>query len=299
MDDQVEFDINGALKRYLSDPATISTPEADASLVECEIDPDSLTPQLVDRVLNSIVDAVAESPDAISSSSSLDSLQFLLKCAPISLISEQHYSSEPDSELFILSRSTSLISANALSKILDLVVSGLSGEADLIHADLEVDEQDAVQHHKRLLEIYGFLLQWSIAAIETKVAETPAASTARGRGGSKSAKAKSTANDGTWDPSSQLQIALDILCKVLKLKMSSIFLTTSERDTFIGLVTRPIYLILENEQRAKSTVIRMHAFKVLCIAIKHHGHGFGTSPNGHDRPRLNLLKIIKQGRRHQ
>ena len=92
----MEFDINGALKRYLSGPATIPTPEAEASLVECEIDPDALTPQLVDRVLDSIVDAVAESPGAISNGSSFDSLQFLLKCAPTSLIPEQHDRSEPD-----------------------------------------------------------------------------------------------------------------------------------------------------------------------------------------------------------
>jgi condensin complex subunit 1 len=68
------------------------------------------------------------------------------------------------------------------------------------------------------------------------------------------------------------------MCKVLKLKLSKIFLTTSERDTFIGLLTRPVYLILESEQRVKSTPIRMHSFKVLCIAVKHHGHGYGMIP---------------------
>lgn len=52
-------------------------------------------------------------------------------------------------------------------------------------------------------------------------------------------------------------------------------MTTSDRDTFINLFTRAIYLILESEQRVKSLAIRMHAFKVLCIAVKHHGHAFG------------------------
>jgi condensin complex subunit 1 len=65
------------------------------------------------------------------------------------------------------------------------------------------------------------------------------------------------------------------MCKVLKLKLSKIFLTTSERDTFISLFTRPVYMVLESEQRVKNTSIRMHAFKVLCIAVKHHGHGYG------------------------
>ena len=65
------------------------------------------------------------------------------------------------------------------------------------------------------------------------------------------------------------------MCKVLKLKLARIFVTTSERDTFVSLFTRPVYLVLESEQRVKSTAIRMHAFKVLCIAVKHHGHAFG------------------------
>lgn len=271
----VNFDINDALKHYMSDPATINTPEADSSLVDCENEPESLTNALVNSVLNPIVDSVAENPDSIARSSTFDSLQFLLKCAPTSLSSTQNFPTVPDSELFQLSRSTSVLPTHALSKIFDLVVSGLSTEADIINNDLETDEQDLIAHHKQLLEIFGFLLQWTIAAVETKAAEksttTPAA---RGRG--KGAKSKaSAAKDGHWDSSGQLQIALDTMCKVLKLKLAKIFLTTSERDTFIGLFTRPVYMVLENEQRVKNTTIRMHAFKVLCIAVKHHGHGYG------------------------
>ena len=80
---------------------------------------------------------------------------------------------------------------------------------------------------------------------------------------------------GSWDSAAQLQSALDVMSKVLKLKLGKIFLTTSERDTFIGLLTRPVYMVLESEQRVKNTAIKMHAFKVLCIAVKHHGHGYG------------------------
>lgn len=276
--DTLNFDINDALKYYLSDPTTITTPEADSNLVDCENDPDALTNALVNSVLNPIVDSVAESPDAITRSSSFDSLQFLLKCAPTSLRSQQNYPSEPDSELFKLSRSSSILPAHALSKILDLVVSGLSSEADIIHNDHETDEQDVVAHHKQLLEAFGFLLQWAIAVVETKAAEKPATAPV-GRGRAKATKSKTATKDASWDSSAQLQTALDIMCKVLKLKLSKIFLTTSERDTFISLFTRPVYMILESEQRVKSTAIRMHAFKVLCIAVKHHGHAYGMFLN--------------------
>ncbi|KAL6721200.1 condensin complex non-SMC subunit Cnd1 [Lecanora helva] len=276
MTDQVDFDINDALKYYLSDPAAIATPEADSALQDCENDPESLTSGLVNGVLNPIVDSIANNPEALSQSSCFDSLQFLLKCAPISIASQQNFPFEPDSELFKLSRSNSLLPAHTLSKIFDLIVSGLSAEADAVNNELEAEDQDASHNQKRLLEMYAFLLQWSIAAVEVKAAEKSSSAPARGRGGGKTAKSKGAAKESTWDSSTQLQVALDTMCKVLKLKLGKIFVTTSGRDTFVGLFTRPVYLILESEQRIKSTALRMHAFKVLCIAVKHHGHAFGA-----------------------
>ncbi|KZF21813.1 condensin complex component cnd1 [Xylona heveae TC161] len=252
MDDRVEFDINESLKYYLSDPASVPTPGAHSTLVDCENDPESLTNSLINSALNPIVDSVAEDPEAITRSSSFDTLQFLLK-------------------------SVSILPTHALSKVFDLVVSALSAEADIIQNDLESDEQDLIQHHKRLLEMYGFLLQWTVSAVETKAAEKPAAApVARGRGAGKSAKSRTSTKDAAWDPSTQLQTALDIMCKVLKLKLAKLFMTTSERDTFVSLFTRSVYLILESEARVKNTSIRMHTFKVLCIAVKHHGHAFGA-----------------------
>ncbi|KAK7757544.1 condensin complex non-SMC subunit Cnd1 [Diatrype stigma] len=253
--DSINFDINDALKHYMSDPASISTPEADGALVDCETDPEALSNiALINQVLNPIVDAVAENPDAITRSSYFDSLQFLLKY-------------------------TQFLPTHALSKIFDLIMSGLAAESDAINHDLEnPEEQEMISHHKSLLEIYGFLLQWTIACVETKAAEkssTAPVSRARGRGGkAKTAAAKD--KDGSWDSAAQLQTALDVMSKVMKLKLAKIFLTTSERDTFIGLLTRPVYMVLESEQRVKNTAIRMHAFKVLCIAVKHHGHGYAS-----------------------
>ncbi|KAJ5537941.1 hypothetical protein N7494_007420 [Penicillium frequentans] len=248
MEDRIQFDINESLKYYLSDPSSLPTPEADPELLDCESDPDQLSPALIDNVLNPIVDAVAENPEALTRPLIYDSLQYLLKY-------------------------TTFVPVKSLSKLLDLIVSGLSVEADIIHGDLESDEQDAIQHHKQLLEMYGFLLQWALSAVEVKAAEKPAESAPARRGGPKS---KKSAKDGHWDWTPQIQISMETMCKVMKLKLGRIFLTTSDRDTFINLFTRTIYLILESEQRVKSMAIRMHAFKVLCIAVKHHGHAFGA-----------------------
>jgi condensin complex subunit 1 len=185
------------------------------------------------------------------------------------------FPNEPDSELFRLCRFSSYLPTHSVSKILDVIVSGLSTEAEIISNDFESEEQDAVQHHKQLLEMYGFLLQWTVSVVEAKAAEKPTTTVARGRGVGKGAKSKASTKEGTWDSAAQLQGALDTMCKVLKVKLNKVFLTTSERDAFVGLFTRTVYLIFESEQRTKSTAIRMHAFKVLCIAVKHHGHAYG------------------------
>ncbi|KAK5188175.1 condensin complex non-SMC subunit Cnd1, partial [Cryomyces antarcticus] len=179
MESHVDFDLNESLKHYQDDPSAIATPEADSALVDCENDPEALTSAVINSVLNPIVDSVAENPDAIVRSSNFDTLQFLLK-------------------------SPSLLPPNALSKILDLVVSGLAAEADVVHNDLEADEQESVQHHKQPLEMFAFLLQWTMAAVETKAAEKPASAPAARGKGAKSAKSKTGANkDGSWDSSMQ------------------------------------------------------------------------------------------------
>lgn len=279
MDDRSDFDINDALKHYLSDPATIATPEANGALVDCENDPESLTVGLINGVLNPIVDEIAENPDALTRSSTFDSLQFLLKCALNFLEPQRIHLVEPNSELFKLSRSVSVLPTHSLSKIFDLLVSGLLTEADVVHNGFETEEQDARRQQKQVLEMYAFLLQWSVSVVEVKAAEKSTGNApVKGRGAGKGSKTKTIAKEGSWDSTGQLLTALDTMCKVLKLKLGKIFMTTSERDTFVGLFTRSVYLILENEQRIKNTALRMHAFKVLCIAVKHHGHAFGRTP---------------------
>jgi condensin complex subunit 1 len=275
MEARVDFDITEAIKLFDSDPSTIPTPEAAQALQECEDDPESLSsPGLINSELNPVVDAVAESPDAITRSSVFDTLQFMLKCVPAFPEDSKMWTTQPNSDLFKLSRQSAQIPPVTLTKILDLVVSALATQADVIHADLETEEQDAIPHHKNILEMYGFLLRWTISAIETRALEKSAsAPAARGRG--KGAKSKTgVSKDSGWDASAQLETALDRMSKVLKLKLGRIFVTTSERDTFIGLFTKPVYHILENEARVKSKVMRDHCFRVLCIAVKHHGHAY-------------------------
>lgn len=150
--------------------------------------------------------------------------------------------------------------------------SGLSNEADLANQDIENEEQETLASHKQLLERYGFLMQWSISAVEAKAAEKPATAVRKGGKGPK----KTSAKDQSEDSTAQLQTAMDVMCRAMKLKLNRIFATTSDRDTFINLLTRSVYMVMESEARMKITSVRMFCFKVLCIAIKHNGHALGA-----------------------
>ena len=274
MGNHVEFDINESLKLYLSDPVTIPTPEAASELLDCENDPDNFNSSTVDTALEPIVEALSENPDNIFRSDVLDTIQFLLKCAPVSPEAEVSRPAEHYADLFVLCRQSSLLPVSSLSKLFDLVVSGLATSADIANQDVENDEQETLLHHKQTLEIYAFLLQWTIASVETKAAEKSNA--APGRRGGKGTKSKTATKDGVWDSAGQIQAAMDTMCRVMRLKLNRIFQTTSDRDTFVNLFTRSIYLIMETEARMKITAVRMFCFKVLCVAVKHHGHGIGA-----------------------
>jgi condensin complex subunit 1 len=271
--ERIDFDINESLKLYLSDPAATPTPEAPSSLTDCENDPDNLTPAVVDGALEPVYELVTENPENILRSDVFDAIQFLLKCAPIATPPTGGRLTESRTELFSLHRQSFLLPVAALSKIFELVVSGLAAIADVAHTDIENDEQEALHQRKILLEAYAFLLQWIIASVEAKAAEKAHAAPAR-RG--KAAKTKTPAKDGAWDSAGQIQAAMDTMCRVMRLKLNRIFETTSDRDTFINLFTRSIYLIMETESRMKITAVRMFCFKVLCVAVKHHGHALGA-----------------------
>ncbi|KAL7276465.1 condensin complex non-SMC subunit Cnd1 [Rhizina undulata] len=248
-DERIQFVLNTSLKHYLDNPATVPTPEAASELLDAESEPESLSASQINRIIDPIIDAVATNPDSIARSSIFDSLQCLIKYFPA-------------------------IPVTSVGKVMDLITSGFTAEAELANQDIEADENEVLKDHRSLLEIYGFLLQWAVTALEARAADksTVTTTTARGKGKGKG-KAAITQ---TWDSSQQLEAALDAMCKVLKLKLLRIFVTTSERDTFISLFTRPVYLTLENEARVKSTPVKMRAFKVLCVAVKHHGHAFGA-----------------------
>ncbi|GLB42214.1 putative regulatory subunit of the condensin complex, a complex required for conversion of interphase chromatin into mitotic-like condense chromosomes [Lyophyllum shimeji] len=65
-------------------------------------------------------------------------------------------------------------------------------------------------------------------------------------------------------------------CKVLRLQTQRIWTTTAEREAFITCMTRPAYHVMESEQYMKSNNIKLGVYKIICLAVKHHGHSLAA-----------------------
>lgn len=227
-------------------PYSPRTPDADLVLVDCEHDPSSLSVAAANGVLNRIFDAIVEDPENVTLPENLDSIRFILIHA---------YS----------------VPTPSLDKLLELMTAGLATEAENAQADLDQDKTDSVQDHRLRLEIFAFHLQWLLNAVDERFRAAERQGPAR--------PGKKTKKDTTsWDPSPRIVAALKTMSDLLhRVKLSKIFVTTADRDTFIKLVTTPVYFLLEHEKRVKQDRnFRQHTYKVLCAAVKEHGHGYSA-----------------------
>ncbi|KIM60515.1 hypothetical protein SCLCIDRAFT_1216792 [Scleroderma citrinum Foug A] len=172
-----------------------------------------------------------------------------------------------------------------MNKLLDSIASGFSAQLDAAIRDSKEEDQQAAMSHKTPLEMYAFLLNWFTSAAdkvksggEDGLAQFQPKSR-RGRGG-KSGTSRATAKKvEEWTWADQIPATLELFAKAMKLKTHRIWMTTPERDAFITCLTRPAYHIAENEQYMKVHNIKMHVFKVICIAVKNHGHALAAQIN--------------------
>ncbi|KAF8591370.1 hypothetical protein K439DRAFT_1327448 [Ramaria rubella] len=212
-------------------------------------------------LLDGAIEATAQSSDAITDDQVFDIYRSLLK-------------------------GVNVLQSTTMSKLLDSITSGLVAEVDSTQRTLDSPDVDptALTEHKRPLEHYSFLLQWFVlAADKAAQAHGPASPVSKakrtGKGGkitSKKKAAAATDHGGAWVWEDHIPATLALISKVLRLKTHRIWTTSAERDAFINCVTRPAYHITESETYMKSNDTRLGVYKVICLAVKHHGHGFGA-----------------------
>ncbi|KAI0667334.1 non-SMC mitotic condensation complex subunit 1-domain-containing protein [Trametes maxima] len=217
-------------------------------------------PGAVSDLLDSAVDALANSSDNITNPAVFDAYRSLLKHA-------------------------AALQGAHMIKILDSLSSAYLAHLDATVRDIdEEDQQTCIAAHKMPLEMYAFLLSWFVTAAE-KVktagdddAPAPAPKARRGRGGKAAASRTTTRTKPTEDWSWQNQIppTLNLISKVLRMKSQKIWQASAEKETFINCVVRPVYYIIENEQYMKSADIRRGVYKAICLAVKHQSHALAA-----------------------
>ncbi|KAF5379043.1 hypothetical protein D9615_006036 [Tricholomella constricta] len=216
-----------------------------------------------ERLLEAAVEAVAESSDAITDPEVFDVYRSLLK----------HSKAVP---------------GPIMSKLLDSISSGLQAELEATMREIDQGDQQGYMLHKLPLELYGFLLHWFVSAVEKvkqsddddAISAPPPPKARRGRGGKAGGKAASrTASNrvsDTWTWNDQIPPTLALISKVLRLQTQRIWTTTAEREAFITCMTRPAYHVAESEQYMKSNNIKLGVYKIICLAVKHHGHSLAA-----------------------
>ncbi|KAG6829705.1 hypothetical protein H0H92_003740 [Tricholoma furcatifolium] len=215
-----------------------------------------------ERLLEAAVEAVAESSESITDPEVFDVYRSLLKHSGV-------------------------VSGLIMSKLLDSLSSGLQAELDATMRDIDQGNQQGYMSHKLPLELFGFLLLWFVSAAEKfkqpDDEDMPIAAVQKGRkgrggkaGGKASSRGGGSKKNEAWTWIDQIPATLVLINKLLRLQTQRIWTTTAEREAFITCMTRPAYRIMENEQYMKSEPIKVGVLKVICLAVKHHGHSLAA-----------------------
>ncbi|TFK73027.1 hypothetical protein BDN72DRAFT_257566 [Pluteus cervinus] len=256
MPSEGEFDLQEELQN-VQNPSDYEIPH--------EHDPSNEDPA---RLLEVAVESTAESSDTILHPEIFDIYRSLLKHIRV-------------------------LPTNLLTKLLDSICSGFQSELDGTVRDIEdgIGQDEGYARRKVALEMYGFLLAWfsgSVGMKESRDGEDgPAADIgvvpAKGkrggraaRGGRNAAGRKGAAAREGWNWADHIPQALALVSKVLRVQTQRIWTTTAERDTFVSCLVRPAYHVTESEQYMKVHEIKMAVYKVICLAVKHHGHSLAV-----------------------
>ena len=180
-----------------------------------ETDISSLDSSSIAQVIGPAVNALAHSSNSITDPDVFDAYRSLLKHA-------------------------AALQGTHMTKILDSICSAYNSEVDAALRDIDQEEQQVYMAHKMPLEMYAFLLQWFVSAAEKvkatgEDAPAPPPKPKRGRGG-KAAASRATHSRKTneeWSWQEQIPPTLQLIAKLLRLKIVRIWQTSGEKETFI------------------------------------------------------------------
>ncbi|CAI4046650.1 hypothetical protein SKDZ_12G3030 [Saccharomyces kudriavzevii ZP591] len=156
-----------------------------------------------------------------------------------------------------------------------LISSSLSNLSKDINANLSSninfpEISELIPQWKRYLEEYGYLIQVLLTFLQDELHKISSQSTNLNR------SAKNGRNDSAnvevfRRNCNQLENLLESIIKLLEINLSKIFQTTPEKDLFIGLFTRPLFVILEIEPVTKVPSVKLFIQRIIAMCVKNHG----------------------------
>ncbi|CCG81842.1 Condensin complex subunit 1 [Taphrina deformans PYCC 5710] len=197
--------------------------------------------------LNELIDSISTNPDAVLEESTYELLQSLTGAAETG-------------------------TSNQIKHLIDLISGSLTQKALQVAAE-PTDELEPSSTHRSVLEILALHLSILLTTIQTRKFEI---SSENDTSKSKAKTKRQKDSQASLDVAALLEPAFDAMSKVLSLRAAKLWPTTAERDVFVSLFTKPAYLVAENEALMKNQRIKMRVYKIVCVAIKHHGHAFGA-----------------------
>lgn len=185
----------------------------------------------------------------------------ILALAPDAVITEDIF--DPLNDLCL---SYSTVQPSVQKQLVYIVCSSIITQCENTAHVIEVSDTEQFRQHKKILEVYGYLLH----VLLTFLGQEDISAYASVAGGKKPltevvAKFKNNCKE--------IEDCLEASCEILKLKLGRLFETTPELDGIVQLFTRPTYSMMELEQRVKAQGVKALMIQVICRSVKYHGHG--------------------------
>lgn len=207
--------------------------------------------------LNNVIDKIATSPEQIEDGDIFDSLVDLCQCFP-SLSSK------------LQSQIVHLISSS-VNNLLKEINGLLTGECDFSEL------ANLVPSWKSCLEAYGYYIHVVLFFLQESINDISNSSSFNKN---KKIHSSFTANNNTNNNKNiedfkRIRLQIELLCEsivaLLETNLFKIFDTTPQRDLFIGLFTRPLFLLIEIEAPTKILTLKILIQRIICLSVKEYG----------------------------
>ncbi|CAI5758008.1 unnamed protein product [Candida verbasci] len=193
----------------------------------------------------------------------LESITELLANNPESV----NHNEELMEDLIELSHGYTHLNEKQQKQLTYLITSSFSAVGQQILNQINNEEfLEHINYYKDILEKYGYLTFVVLKYISKEDFSVI--------GNAKSQKSIPRETLAKWKSNcAEVEYFLTCILVILKIDLSKIFVTNSERNAYLELFSRPVINLMESPERMKIQGIKLMIFELLCVLVTKHGHG--------------------------